>query len=111
MKQPRFKFGDKVMVAASAKGSDIGTTFVVKSIYTDEDHYRYGDASLPAYHWGEAHLVPYQEPQGKKLYAYNKGGEIKFLKSESFKSIVDEHMSKWDRAPEYDINVLADTVV
>lgn len=64
MKQPLFKFGDKVCRLDKRKAFVISKIVFCSDAKTyeyhdDEDNWEY-----------EEHIKPYQEPQKKKLYAY-----------------------------------------
>jgi hypothetical protein len=75
VKQPKFKFGDRVKNPVSGK------EFIVKTIHCGKSGYSYSGEAFGEYRHEDA-LDLYQEPQGKKLYAYkfrdNLGVKVEF---------------------------------
>lgn len=101
MKQPKFKFGDRV------KDKSHGQIFEVEAvIFHERKRFMYlvkpdsviMDCHFDGGYW-EDDLELYQEPQAKKLYAYifktEVGNQIGFFEQ--------ENESQFGRRPEYDI--------
>lgn len=93
MRQPKFKFGDKVIDTREEK------TFVVKNITQALDTFIYSDGINSA---PEKCAELYQEPQKKKLYAYKStisiNGRIEFYEFDGLS------LDLFKRYPEYDMD-------
>lgn len=99
MNQPKFKFGDRLKRLCSPS-----KTFIVSSISIYDDSFVYSGEGNSTGSLEYA-LELYQEPQKKKLYAYDTpAGVIHHFKSEEagekFKRV---NCVDWNRTPEYDI--------
>lgn len=98
MNQPKFNYGNEVMVKDSASrfnifaiGYDAGTGYYYRDEYHNSHFYK------------ESELELYKEPQKKKLYAYRLRGQTEF----KFDLLNDDYLHpQWSRAPEYDIEYL-----
>lgn len=97
MKQPKFKFGDKVMRTAWKKDF-----FIVRKARWIPNCYLYTDDCGAEFE--EFELELYQEPKKKKIFAYTyeystggKNREIKFLAHD------EPTWGSWERTPEFDL--------
>lgn len=97
MNQPKFNYGDKVIIKADR------SRFIVFAIaYDNESGYYYRDEYRGSDFFKEEELELYQEPQ--KLYAYRAMGklsEIKFFTFEIGEGL--EMANNMSRDPKYDI--------
>jgi hypothetical protein len=104
MQQPKFLPGQKVKPKT-------GVPFKISSVYWHKDEWMYApDEGF--FHNKESDLELYQEPQKKKLYAYESDGFIFFKRHESNAHPTNKDVSGYDainwehvykRIPEYDL--------
>lgn len=100
MKQPKFKFGDKVILKLTDKIEEVEGLRLKKNLsewqyYIDSFAFGWTDESL---------LEPYVEPKKKKLYAYSENITI-FDGVNSYVRIIfiNKNNINLPRLPEYDI--------
>ena len=111
MKQPKFKFGDKVKVV----DTDITGTITYMRVKNGEIQYA-GGSDDDMIWTDEEELELYQEPKARKLYAYKvffegfengrrfNGSEIRFLRDIDIEvNFGSKSSNDFERAPEYDI--------
>jgi hypothetical protein len=100
MNQPKFKFGDKVQ-------TKYGRVFEIELIRRnqfDKGLFAYVDERAGGISYDESELKLYQEPQKKKLYAYEGSrfydGEKNYI---YINFSTEEYIKGPRRCPEYDI--------
>jgi hypothetical protein len=98
IKQPKFKFGDRVKIIDANMYGD------VYMIWLAGGGYKYQFA--PCYNWfAEENIELHQEPKKKKLYAFiDKKKEVRLFEQEDIiKTRSDLVPGYFERAPIYDI--------
>lgn len=97
MKQPKFKFIDLLKPKAQ---DEKGRYPVVIYIRGGEYFYSFDETEIGL---REEAIELYQEPQKKKLYAYEKDALVVFAKTEKSVNPILFLGAKFKRSPEYDI--------
>jgi hypothetical protein len=101
MKQPKFKFGDRLLRQCTKTTFIVSRIEKVNSRFFDEYAY-YGEGNVNGSM--ESVVEPYKEPEKKKLYAYRLRGnlqEVRFFGIDLDGEIGD--VNNLTRAKEYDI--------